>query len=211
MEKKDMVSVGTKVSPEARAKFTAICKKLGFSEYDALQMFIDVFIRMVDEDSVTSYEMERLIQLMDGIKDWRYTFRLTDGDKFINEAFYVLSGEHTKKVYREGKRIAYVKGKAGYKNRTVTYNIQTILEAFCEIVLPKHTYLKLRALGNELQTSSIYDTLMRLVDEQRIDPQKDDKEEIRITFSEDDWHEGFRMSEQQRTKHTRNNHPELFQ
>ena len=53
-----MVPVGTKVSPEARAKFTAICKKLGFSEYDALQMFIDVFIRMVDEESVTSYEME---------------------------------------------------------------------------------------------------------------------------------------------------------
>ena len=211
MEKKDMMVVGTKISPESNAKFMAICKKLGFSEYDALQMFIDVFIRMVDEESVTSYEMERLIQLMDGIKDWRFAFRLTDERMFINEAFYVLSGEHSKRVNREGERIAYVKGKEGFSERTITFNIQTAVERFISIALPKHTYMKLRALGNELQTTSVYDTLMRLVDEQRVDSSREDEEEIRITFDQNDWHEGLRMSDQQKTKRTRTNNPELFQ
>ena len=58
-----MVPVGTKVSPEAKALFHLTCDDLGVSEYDALQMFIDVFIRMRSPKQDTSYELEQLINL----------------------------------------------------------------------------------------------------------------------------------------------------
>ena len=205
MEKKDMVPVGTKVSPEAKQRFAAICKKFGFSEYDALQMFIDMLIRMADDQTNLSYEMARMVQLLDGIKDWRFSMRITDDEKrmFINEAFYVLTGqEHT-----EGAKLLHVTGKAGYRHRKETYNVQEMLERFISIVMP-NAYRRLRMLGVDIGTNSIYETITRIVDEYKVDK---DREELILTFSDNDWDHGYKVGEHVKTKRTRNNNPELFQ
>lgn len=204
MEAKDMIPVGTKVSPEARERMKAICAEKGFSEYDLLQMFCDIAIRMMDDRHRLSYEMERMIQLFDGMKDWRTTIRLTDPQAAmrVQEAFYVLT-----ETGRTGTRMVNVQGDQQDMFRTETFNIQQIVERFICVAMP-NTYRRLRQLGIDLGTNSVYETLLRIVDEYTTNP---DAEELRILFMDDDWHEGHKMSDQQKTKRTRTNHPELFQ
>ena len=203
MEKKDMVPVGTKVSPEAKALFHLTCEDLGVSEYDALQMFIDVFIRMRSPKQDTSYELEQLMNLFDP-KAWKDGIRLTDPvkDMKIAEAIYFLTEQG-----RQGVRGVHVQGAHNDMWRKQSYNIQEIVERFVCMLLP-NIYRVLRMISNDMGTNSIYETLCRIVDEYKIDP---NAEELRILFSDNDWERGHKMSDQQGHKSTRNNHPELFQ
>lgn len=203
MEKKDLIPIGTKVSPEARDRIKAITDLKGFSEYDMLQMFCDVAIRMMDDRHNLSYDMETLIQLMDGMKDWKTTIRLTDPvDRMkIQEAFYIL----TEKT-RTGTRCVHVQGDSADMFRTETFNIQEIVERFICQVLPG-MYKRLRMLGNDLGTNSVYETLLRIVDDYNTNP---DADELRIIFADNDWENGHKMGDHQKTKRTRLDHPELF-
>lgn len=191
-----MIPVGTKVSPEARERMKSICQRMGFSEYDMLQMFCDVAIRMMDDQHNLSYHMEQMITLMDGMKDWRSSVRLTDSmEKMdISEAFYVITAQG-----RKGTRMVNVQGKAQDMFRTEDYNMQTIVERFIEVAVPT-VYRRLRLLGVELGTNTLYETLIRVVDDCMINP---DVREIQETFAQDDYHDGKRMSDQQPTKQTR--------
>ncbi len=203
MEKKDMVPVGTKVSPEAKALFHLTCDDLGVSEYDALQMFIDVFIRMRSPKQDTSYELEQLINLFDP-KAWKDGIRLTDPvkDMKIAEAIYFLT-----EPGRQGARGVHVQGAYNDMWRKESFNVQEIVERFVCLLLP-NIYRVMRMIGAEMGTNSIYETLCRIVDEYKTDPNAD---ELRIMFADNDWERGRKMSDQQGHKSTRNNHPELFQ
>ena len=198
-----MVPVGTKVSPEAKALFHLTCDDLGVSEYDALQMFIDVFIRMRSPKQDTSYELEQLMNLFDP-KAWKDGIRMTDPvkDMKIAEAIYFLTEQG-----RQGVRGVHVQGAHNDMWRKESYNIQEIVERFVCMLLP-NIYRVLRMISNDMGTNSIYETLCRIVDEYRIDP---NAEELRILFADNDWERGHKMSDQQWHKSTRNNHPELFQ
>ena len=198
-----MVPVGTKVSPEAKALFHLTCDDLGVSEYDALQMFIDVFIRMRSPKQDTSYELEQLMNLFDP-KAWKDGIRLTDPvkDMKIAEAIYFLTEQG-----RQGVRGVHVQGAHNDMWRKQSYNIQEIVERFVCMLLP-NIYRVLRMISNDMGTNSIYETLCRIVDEYKIDP---NAEELRILFADNDWERGHKMSDQQGHKSTRNNHPELFQ
>ena len=204
MEKKEMIPIGTKVSPEARAKLTHICELKGFSEYDALQMFVDMLIRMMDDRTNLSYDMEQIIQLMDGMKDWHTSIRLTDPTKAmkVEEAFYVLTEKH-----HTGARLAHVQGSSVNMFRTETFNVQDIVERFICLAMPA-VYRRLRLLGTDLGTNSVYETLMRIVDDYATNP---DADELRLMFADNDWTNNTKMSDQKQTKRTRTNHPELFQ
>ena len=198
-----MVPVGTKVSPEAKALFHLTCDDLGVSEYDALQMFIDVFIRMRSPKLDTSYELEQLMNLLDP-KAWKDGIRLTDPvrDMKLTEAIYFLTEQG-----RQAARGVHVQGAYNDMWRKHTYNIQEIVERFVCMLLP-NIYRVLRMISNDMGTNSIYETLCRIVDEYKIDP---NAEELRILFADNDWERGHKMSDQQGHKSTRNNHPELFQ
>lgn len=202
MEKKDMVPVGTKVSPEAKALFHLTCDDLGISEYDALQMFIDVFIRMRDKKQDTSYELEQLMNLFDP-KAWKDGIRLTDpiADMRIAEAIYFLTEQG-----RTGARGVMVQGAYNDMFRTQTFNVQEIVERFVCLLMP-NIYRVMRMIGAEMGTNSIYETLCRIVDEYKCDP---NAEELRIMFADNDWERGRKMSDQQGHRSTRTNHPELF-
>lgn len=196
MEAKDMIPVGTKVSPEARKIMKGICARKGFSEYDMLQMFIDVAIRMTDEAHNLSYELEQLMQLFDGMKDWRTSIRLTDpiNRMLISEAFYVLTEKG-----RTGTRLVHVAGDPSDMYRTETFNVQEIVERFFCLCLP-NIYKRMRLLSADIGTSSVYETLMRIADDYVTNP---DHDELRLMFSDDDWQNGRKMSDQQKTKQTR--------
>ena len=198
-----MVPVGTKVSPEAKALFHLTCDDLGVSEYDALQMFIDVFIRMRSPKQDTSYELEQLMNLFDP-KAWKDGIRLTDPvkDMKIAEAIYFLTEQG-----RQGVRGVHVQGAHNDMWRKESYNIKEIVERFVCMLLP-NIYRVLRMISNDMGTNSIYETLCRIVDEYKIDP---NAEELRILFADNDWERGHKMSDQQGHKSTRNNNPELFQ
>ena len=174
-----MVPVGTKVSPEAKALFHLTCDDLGVSEYDALQMFIDVFIRMRSPKLDTSYELEQLMNLFDP-KTWKDGIRLTDPvrDMRITEAIYFLTEKG-----RHGVRGVHVQGAHNDMWRKETYNIQDIVERFVCMLLP-NIYRVLRMISNDMGTNSIYETLCRIVDEYKIDP---NAEELRILFAHNDW------------------------
>ena len=202
-DKKKFIPVGTKVSPEARQRLIAIEEKKGFSEYDLLQMFCDVAIRRMDDRHNLSYDMETLIQLMDGMKNWKTSIRLTDAisDMKIEEAFYVLAEKG-----RTGCRLAHVQGNPQDMFRTETFNIQSIVERFVCLAMP-NVYKRLRMLGNDIGTDSVYETLMRIVDDYATNP---DADELRIMFADNDWENGHSMRDLRKTKRTRNDHPELF-
>lgn len=199
-----MIPVGTKVSPEARIKGLRICELKEFSEYDMLQMFYDVAIRLMDPGCELSYDHDLLIQLMDGMKDWKTSIRLTDPEAMmrIQEAFYVLTEQG-----RTGTRMMLVQGDANDMFRTETYNVQDIVERFISLTMPS-VYRRLRQLGIDLGTNSVYETLLRIVDEYKTNP---DADELRLLFADNDWHEGHKMSDQRKTKGTRINNPTLFQ
>ena len=196
METKDMVVVGTKVSPEAREAGKRLCAAHGFSEYDLLQMLYDVAIRTMDDRHNLSYAMEQLIQMFDGMKDWRTAIRLTDPLNLmhIQEAFYVLTEED-----RTGTRLVHIQGDAQDMFRTENYNIHAMMERFICLAFPS-MYRTLRRIGADLGTNSIYETLAKIVDDYNTNP---DAEELRIMFSDNDYSEqGKRMGEA-RAKSTR--------
>jgi hypothetical protein len=85
--------------------------------------------------------------------------------------------------------------------------VQEIVERFVCLLLP-NIYRVLRMIGAEMGTNSIYETLCRIVDEYKTDPNAD---ELRIMFADNDWERGHKMSDQQGHRSTRTNHPELFQ
>jgi hypothetical protein len=197
MEKKDMIPVGTKVSPEAREIGKEIFQRLGITEYDYLQMCYDMIICMKDDRHQLSYAMEQMLMLMDGMKDWHTSIRLTDSEEKFNirEAIYILREEG-----RTGTRSALVQGDSQDLHRTVTFNKQDIVERFICTVLPT-LYRRLRLLGTDLGTNSIYETLERVVDDQQL--KNTIAQEVYDEFSMDDYERGFRMSQQVKTKQTR--------
>lgn len=204
MEAKDMVPVGTKVSQEAREAGNRLCAAHGFSEYDLLQMLYDVAIRTMDDRHNLSYAMEQLIQMFDGMKDWRTSIRLTDpvSKMRIQEAIYILT-----EAGRTGTRAVHIQGDPHDMFRTEIYNIHAMLERFICLVFPA-MYRTLRHIGTDLGTNSVYETLARIVDDYNTNP---DADELRIMFSENDYSEqGKRMGEA-RTKSTRRpSDPSLF-
>lgn len=204
MEKNDMVPVGTKVSPEARELMKAICLDKGFSEYDLLQMFYDVAIRMMSKEHNMSYQMEQMVAIFDGMKDWRTSIRLTDPERAmkIMEAFYVLTEPD-----RTGSRMVHIQGDHTDMFRTENFNIQEIVERFICLAMP-NIYKRIRLLGTDLGTNSVYETLCRIMDDYKINP---DADELRIAFSDDDWHNGRKMSDQVRGKQTRPNSDKYYE
>lgn len=199
-----MVVLSTKVSTEAYGLVNSLCKRLGITVYDLLQMFADVSIRMMDDRHNLSYEMERMMQVMDGMKDWKTSIRLTDPEQKmrIAEAFYAMT-----ETGRTGTRVVHIQGGTDDLLRTETFNVQSIVERFMELAMPE-VYKRLRLIGGDLNTNSVYETLCRIVDEYKIDP---NAEELRLTFADNDRSEQGRKPFDGPTKRTRTNHPELFQ
>jgi len=195
-EKADIV-VNTKVTPEAFARLKAICKKYGFSLYDMLQMICDCLIRYMDDRHNLSEELTRIIRMFEDMPGWKNAFRLTEPmeDAEIMEAFYVLrhpKGKgaprivHVERPMLDGDDLGWL----------VTYNVQTELERFIEVVNGS-LYRHLRMLSVELGNESLLDTIQTIVNLYKENP---DEKELRLMFEDNDWEKGAKMHDRQQYK-----------
>ena len=186
----------TKVSPEVYARLEAICKQYGTSVFQMLRMLAECIIRYMDDRHNLSEELARIIRMFENMPGWNKSICLADDLQEIEimEAFYVIRDRH-----KQGCRIVWVErptmdGDAdGWK---CTYNVQRILERFVEVLNPS-LYKHLRLLSVDLGTESMLDTIHRIADEFMENP---DDVELRLQFSQIDWHQGAQMHDRTQYK-----------
>lgn len=181
MDKTLMKSIATKVSPEAYARIISICNMRGITTYNMLQMMCDVIIRYMDDQHNLSDEINKIIRLFEGLENWNKRFTLTEptDDMEVTGAIYLLREKN-----RIGEGMVYVS--APVLGQTFeNFNVQSIIEMVIEIARPK-LYKHLRMLGVELNTNSVLETIDKIVDMYRENP---DDTELRIQFENNDWGE----------------------
>ena len=190
-EQNNSVQLQTKVTPEIYALLQAIGSKFGFTIYHALRMLVEVLVRMGDDSHNLQENLIRAIHQFENIPGWSNSICLADPDQEIGivEAIYIMRAKG-----KEGHRLCLVERPMMDNDASgwsVTYNIQRILERFIEVLNPS-LYKHLRLLAVELGTTSMLDTIQRIADEFMENP---DDIELRLQFSQIDWHQGARMHE----------------
>lgn len=175
-----MVVVATKVSKESKSIIDAICEKLNITVYDLMQMCLDAIIRYTSDQFNLSEELNKLIRLFDGMKDWEKSITLTDPleRQAIVGAFYILAEAHKK-----GQRLVYVDSEV-CGQRYASENVQEMFEMLMNILLPKGDYKIIRQLGVELGTSSAFETITQILNEYKTNP---DEKTLRDMFDSCDW------------------------
>ena len=154
-------TIATKVSPDFKARFVAICKRKGINTYKAIQMMADTFVRYTDDRHNLTAEMEQAMALFEHLDGWDNALNLADhtAQKHIAEAIYLLTAEG-----KRGSRAVLVR--RPYMGQwTETANIQQILERIIEVLAPER-YRRLRALAVDMDCTSILDLLDHLIDNQ---------------------------------------------
>lgn len=196
IDSKNVVMVGAKVSPESRARLDNAAEKLGMTEYEAIQTMIHLFIQMTSDKCNLSEEMETLIGIFDGCKNWVDGIKLGDPMECMNvsAAFYLLAEEG-----KHGTIPVYVEGDTTDMFRKEVFNKRDVVEQFFKLVLPS-MYERLMDIGKYLGTSNAYMTLLRLLDDFKANP---DAEAIQEMFASDDWAENGKRMSNPRTKSTR--------
>ena len=183
------VMLKTRVSASVFARLMSICKAYGMTIYVMLRMLIDCIVRYMDQEHNLSEDLQRVIRMFEGMEGWSRSICLADGieDMEIVEAFYVLGSKTGK-----GTRVVHVvrpvmDGDA--HGWSATYNIQRMLERFMELT-NKSLYKHIRSLGIALGTESFLDTMHTIVNMYQENPYE---AEMRLTFQNNDWHEGAKV------------------
>ena len=198
--------INTKVSPEARGRLEAICKKFGFTMYDMLQMMCECLIRFMDEEHNIQEPMMKVIRLFENLPEWKTTVRITE--PFIMTRKKEVTRGSIKKVIEEEDSVQVVeafyvirrKGKTGSRLVHVVrptmendaegwqcnYNTVQQLERFMELT-NESLYKHLRCLSTDLGTVSLLDTIHTIANLYRENP---DEGELRLQFESNDWVKG---------------------
>ena len=196
-EDKKTMQLQTKVTPEVYARLEAIGKQFGTSIYEILRLLSDCIIRFMDDRHNLSDDLVRIIRMFEDLPGWHKSICLADGlqDMEIIEAFYVLSANNDP----NGCRLVLVERpmlNGDPDGWIATYNIQRMVERFMEIVSPS-LYKHLRMLAVDMGTDSMLDTIHRIADLYRENP---DEKELRLQFEQNDWHKGAKMHEENQYK-----------
>ena len=184
--------IQTKVSPEMFVRLKAIEKAHGVSIFKLLRMMAECIIRFMDDQHNLSEDLLRVIRMFENIPGWKRSICLAAGveDMEIVEAFYVL-----REKGKNGNRLVHVERPvmAGDEQWTATYNIQTMMERWMELMNPS-LYRHLRQLSVDFGNESILDTISTIATRYK---DNEDEVALRLEFEQIDWHKGARMSDQQ--------------
>lgn len=173
--------VSTKVSPEAFTQMQMLCKKIGITQYEFLQMIIDTLIRYMDGQHNLSPDMEQAMAIFDHLQAWKDAVNFADpkANLEVHEATYYFTqaGKHgTRAVHAEipfmGEKIA-------------TCNIQEILEKTLCLLTPER-YRRLRLLAVDMGTKSILSCIDKMITEHE---SEEDARAIRQGFEDNNRHE----------------------
>lgn len=184
--------IQTKVSPEMFVRLKAIEKAHGVSIFKMLRMLAECIIRFMDDQHNLSEDLLRVIRMFENIPGWKRSICLAAGveDMEIVEAFYVL-----REKGKNGNRLVHVERPvmAGDEQWTATYNIQTMMERWMELMNPS-LYRHLRQLSVDFGNESILDTISTIATRYK---DNEDEVALRLEFEQIDWYKGARMHEQQ--------------
>lgn len=174
--------VATKISIPAWRLFIRILHRVGLTAYDAIQNFIDVFIRYGDDRHNLSADTEVLMSAFEGCEGWDKQFNIADptASPEISEATYYLRDKEKK-----GVRVVHVE-RPFFGNWTQTFNVQQILEKFLCLTFPQ-LYRRLRFIAVCRDCKSILELLFVVVTELE---EEENKRELRKPFedaSRSDW------------------------
>lgn len=172
-------SVGTKISIPSHRRIMAVCKKVGLSKYELLQMMCETIIRYMDDRHNLTPEMEQAMAIFEHLTGWKDAFNLCDytAEAQITEAVYFLRDPKKK-----GVRAVLVERpmmKDG-KQWTQTYNIMDIIERVISQLLPER-YMRLRLLAVDNDCNNILQLIDKLIDEHGKDA---DIAEVRKNFED---------------------------
>ena len=180
--------VATKVSIPTWRKFNRVLRKIGMSSYEAVQNFVDVFIRFGDDKHNLTPDMELLMSSFEKQEKWGDTFNLADPttQSEISEATYYLRDKDKK-----GVRVCHVE-RPFFGDWSETWNVKQILEKFLCLTFPS-LYSRLRAIAVARECMSILELLYNVVSEME---SEENKAEFRKPF------EDAERSEWGKTPHT---------
>ena len=187
-EQDDYKLVATKVSIPTWRRFQRVLRKIRMSSYEAVQNFVDVFIRFGDDRHNLTPDMELLMSSFEKQEKWGDTFNLADPttQPEISEATYYLRDKEKK-----GVRVVHVE-RPFFGNWSETWNVKQILEKFLCLTFPR-LYNQLRYLAVSRECKSILELLYEVVAEMEAE---ENKKEFLKPF------EDAERSEWGRTAHT---------
>lgn len=172
-------SIGTKISIASHRRIMAVCRKLGLSKYELLQMMCETIIRYMDDRHNLTPEMERAMSIFEHLKGWKDAFNICDytSEPEITEGVYFLRDKHKKGVRAVLIEPPMMKGG---KQWTQTYNIMDIFERVISQLLPER-YMRLRLLAIDNDCTNLLQLIDMLIDEHAKDS---DIAEVRHTFED---------------------------
>ena len=176
-EQQDNVKVvGTKVPIPTWRRFVRVLNKVGMSSYEAIQTFIDVFIRFGDDKHNLTPEMELMMSTFETQDRWGDTFNLADpsAQPDISEATYYLRDKEKK-----GVRVVHVE-RPFFGQWSETWNVKQILEKFLCLTFPQ-LYKRLRFIAVCRECTSILELLYNVVGELE---SEENKAEFRRPFED---------------------------
>ena len=197
-------TIATKVSPDFKARFVAICKRKGINTYKAIQMMADTFVRYTDDRHNLTAEMEQAMALFEHLDGWDNALNFADhtAKKQIDEAIYLLAAEG-----KRGSRAVLVR--RPYMGQwTETANIQQILERIIEVLAPER-YRRLRGLAVDMGCRSILELLDTMIANHTAEAQAED---FRREFEDCNRHDfGKPIEYGQRTKRKHHKSVDMYE
>ena len=159
--------VGTKVSLPTWRMFVRVLHRVGMTSYEALQNFIDVFIRFGDDRRNLRPESELLMSAFEKQEKWGDMFNLADPttEPEIVEATYYMRDKEKK-----GVRVFHVE-RPFFGHWTETFNVKQILERFMCLTFPS-LYRRLRFIAVCRECGSILELLYNVVGEMEAEENK---------------------------------------
>lgn len=175
-EKDNIKVIGTKVSIPTWRRFARVLRKVGMTSYEALQTFIDVFIRFGDDRHNLTPDMELLMSSFEKDERWGDTFNLADPTTKpeISEATYYLRDKEKK-----GVRVVHVE-RPFFGNWSETWNVKQIFEKFLCLTFPQ-LYRRLRFIAVCRDCESILELFYKIATEME---DEENKAEFRQPFED---------------------------
>lgn len=178
----NFVSVAGKISTWSYGRIMRILKRKGLNIYQMIQNFCDTIIRYMDDRHNRTPEVEKAMNMFEGMIGWENNFNLCDPNTKpeISEATYYLS-DFTKDKAKKGVRVVHVERPLMDK-WTQTFNVQQILERFMCLTFPS-LYRRLRFIAVCRECTSILELLIDIVGELE---REEDKKELLRDFEDAD-------------------------
>ena len=179
---KRTILIQTRATKEEFALFSNLAKRVGLNAYTFLRNIIDCMIRYSDDRHALSPDLENIIRIFENFQGWSSLSTICGtGKKRVMKCVYLIVELDNEKT-DNGQKVknGLVPVLVDNPMEEATYNKHIILEEIIKAVSIK-LYTRLKEVGKELETPTMYETIMQLCEMFREDP---DAAYIREMFSD---------------------------